>query len=140
MANVSKRSFLKFMGGAAVGGKHVAKQIAEQAGVSFGTGNGGYLGCGDPSALSSGDAGGMTLGKWLMKNALPSWKLEEIRQNSKRVHFLDPDLAALQSFSMTAKIGIQQQRNFDRSINDLKGWAMHDEVRREWCTKHGFWL
>ena len=139
MQKVGRRGFLKFMGGAAVGGKQIAVDVAKQAGVTVGLGSG-NSDIGAVGVPMQAPGRGISLGKWLLKNALPEWKVAEIRENSKRVHFLDPDLSALHSFSMAAKIGIQQQRNFERQIKAFRDWAFIDEERQAFNQQHDFWL
>jgi len=123
-----RRGFLGFMGGAAVAGPSALKQAAEDmVGLSrsaaLSPGVGGF------SALAHdqpGDANALTgllrehklLG--MIRN-LTTDQRNELRQRTW-VDRLDPDLASYASFSLSAKIAMQRERNVDARLAHRKGW------------------
>jgi hypothetical protein len=66
----------------------------------------------------------------LIKNALnfldtqgiPEHKLTEMRQGNLWVSTLDPDLAINRSFSLPIKVMIQRERNFNRCVEQYRGY------------------
>jgi len=123
-----RRGFLGFMGGAAVAGPSALKQAAENmvglsrsAALSPGVG-----GFGAPAPAQPGDANALTgllrehklLG--MIRN-LTADQRNELRRRTW-VDRLDPDLASYASFSLSAKIAMQRERNVDARLAHRKGW------------------
>lgn len=70
---------------------------------------------------------------------LPDWEVERIR-NETAVYALDPDIAALRSFSMAVKIGMQRERNIARQVERARGQPAYEQMREEFQKRHGFWF
>ena len=59
---------------------------------------------------------------------LPQWEIDQIRRDTA-VYALDPDIAALRSFSMSVKICMQRERNVARRIEQLERQPAYEELR-----------
>jgi hypothetical protein len=61
---------------------------------------------------------------------VPDFVTEQIRRESQYVSYLDPDLAAKRSWSMSVKIATQRQRNFERRMELLQhsGWQARSSM------------
>ena len=126
---MKRRGFLGFMGGAAVAGPSALKKAAEDmvglsrsAALSPGVGGFGALEYGP----QPGDANALTgflrehklLGR--IRNLTVDQRNELLRRTW--VDRLDPDLASYASFSLSAKIALQRERNVDTRLAHRKGW------------------
>jgi len=152
-AAVGRRGFLRVLGLAPIAGKAAVDQIvADQAGLAHGALNGlgaqnGSISAGpplprvddDPLPLSAGDKASRIFGL-LKKAGLPSWERERIARENKHVYSLDPDLAALRSFSMNVKIATQRQRNIERELDRLRYQSTYQAHVEKFRRRHGFWL
>lgn len=133
---MKRRNFLGLLGGAAVAGPSMAKQAAangiESLGVpaipfSPGVPVGGLASAGpisqggwDPLHEARAD-----LARLLGMTAAERLRLKRLQQ----VTTLDPDIAAMRSFSLDAKIRIQRERNVERQLENERGWIerrIHD--------------
>ena len=47
---------------------------------------------------------------------IPDWKREDMREDARRNRTLDPDIAAMQSLSLDAKMRRQWERNYERLV------------------------
>ena len=127
---MKRRTFFGFMGGAAVAAPAALKRTAEElAGLSIGrplsAGMGGFGG------LSSGgapqDASSMALGLTRERNllkllgGLTAAQRQRLRQETW-VDRLDPDLASYASFSLSAKISMQRDRNLEARLAHRRNW------------------
>lgn len=116
----SRREFLGFLGGAAVGGRQAIEHVAKLAGVET---SGLSAGTGMGVPIAGGDGGWMQQERWMLsrrlgyvlRHGIPERDLRIIERDAKRVAALDPDLAAMHSVSMAAKVNRQQHRNFARA-------------------------
>lgn len=114
-----RRKFLKLMGLGAASAPIAAKATTEEltslrgssapmlaSGINFS--NSASPGIGNPT---------LDMGKYLtLFRDIPEFQLEKIKDRSKNVYHLDPDLAAKKSWSMCVKIQEQQQRNYQKEI------------------------
>lgn len=124
---MKRRGFLGLLGGAVVTGPSMAKEAVAQTmadlsvpgvGIPYGMGE---LSQSITTATSSFDKRSHLqdqLAKLLGKTAAD--KLREKRQTG--VNMLDPDLASMRSFSLSARMRIQQDRNYERMIEQERGW------------------
>lgn len=71
--------------------------------------------------------------------SLPAWEIDQIRRETG-VFGLDPDIAALRSFSMSAKALMQRERNVARRVAQAQDAGLYDSLREEFREKHGFWF
>ena len=68
--------------------------------------------------------------QFLSGNPLPEHVVQQIRRKTRNVSRFDPDLASNKSFSLAAKMRIQQQREYDRAVEDMYG-RLHNRVRTD---------
>jgi hypothetical protein len=127
---MKRRGFLGFLGGAAVAGPGMAKEMAAKAAMELsGTGMstlGSYIGGGAvqeagyaiqaPSFLERARASVQLL------RGLTSDQRAELRRRVGDVRNLDPDLASYHSMSMGARIEIQRDRNVEAYLRSRKTW------------------
>lgn len=117
---MNRRGFFKLLGVAPVAAKAAAD--AEIAKVTT-LGNGfvaphllqGANGGGFPGS-SSFDNNRLAAAAYMKLKGLPEHVREQLWRNATYVGALDPDLAALKSFSMSVKILTQRERNFQRAL------------------------
>lgn len=123
---MNRRGFLKFLPAAAVGGKRALVEAAERL-VLPGVVNPGLAGSGggapapDGSPLDDDPSRRIWATKRLFQLANPV-HLEQRRQDAWHVHALDPDLASMYSMSLSAKIVIQRERNYQRALDADRGF------------------
>ena len=77
---------------------------------------------------------------FLRQFGLPQWELDRIRRDNRSVYSLDPDIAALRSFSLNVKIGMQRERNIERAVTNMKEYAARAAQEETFRERHGFWL
>jgi len=65
--------------------------------------------------------------KWVLNHGLPEWRREQMREEAKAVHALDPDIASMVSFSLAGKVQMQQQRNYRRAVDNFDYHAQFEE-------------
>ena len=65
----------------------------------------------------------------LLRTLAPELLERKRRREAKEVRSIDPDLAALQSMSLAAKIAFQRERLYHRTIEEEAGWI--DRVKEE---------
>lgn len=53
---------------------------------------------------------------WLLANGIPDIVKEAMRRDRRVPSGLDPDLAANRSFSLAAKVALQRERNYERTL------------------------
>lgn len=122
----TRRKFFGFMAAAPVAAQSTAEQFV-------GLGPGGVLGGSVPSALGPADdiQACKTLSDFFKAfGFLPPWKIQQERERTKYVNRLDADIAGLRSVSMSAKLSIQSDRDFEKSIHEVKYGTWYDELKR----------
>ena len=62
-------------------------------------------------------------GDYINAIGVPDWVRDHYRRNGSYIQALDPDIAALRSFSMSVKIMMQRERNLERNIEYMKHQA-----------------
>lgn len=144
----TKRGFLKLLSGAAFGGKKVVETAAAEAvklagvdGSGFGYAHSPFIGGSVGPILANEGPVNAREAVWkqmLRSGSLPSWKVNEIKEETDRVYSLDPDLATFRSFSLAAKVHIQRQRQYDRAIASARKRLDLDDLREAFLKKHGF--
>jgi hypothetical protein len=79
---------------------------------------------------------GRAAAKLIRMLGLPEWKKREIKRDSRYSRLLDPNIAALQSVSTTAKLHIQWKRNESKALDKITQSYIDDEDRDEFLRKH----
>lgn len=117
---MKRRGFLGFLGGAAVAGPSMAKQAVAATIADLNVA--GLVG-GIPTpdwGAPTGTMQGSYDHSWqiarLAKLALRTAAQHEWHRRRTGVHALDPDLAGYRSFALHFKIGMQRDRNYERSL------------------------
>lgn len=147
---MNRRKFLTFLGLGAVGGKRAAAQAAEvlTAQMNLGAldaavgrkvaGTRRYLG--DDSDFRYGEGASedeMTRVQNLRLFGLPDWIVERWNEDADDVDTLDPDLASMKSFSLSAKLSMQRDRNRKRAVEQYWQRRDRDRARHFWEKLNG---
>ena len=146
----NRRRFLSLLGIGAAGAPLAAKaaadaEIAKLAGISQSalstTGIGLSAGMPQPVGGATGSSyKQMMIGAsdYVRMFGVPEVIEYELRDQSKWVAALDPDLASKKSWSMAVKILEQRQRNYERSVERLKKAGWQQKKRSAIKTLLGF--
>jgi hypothetical protein len=137
----SRRNILALIGLAPAAAAAGLKEAAARAGVSV-TGIGGMLP--RPSGLTeigpepaNGPFNRSALRAVYRMFGLPAWEKERIRREARYVEHLDPDLASARSFSLSARVRMQADRNYARRLSAV-GPALDEADASELFVKqHG---
>ncbi len=146
---VNRRSFLGGLAALPVAGNAVKRRAAQLMGVSglIGASEDRMLDISDPLRIGmpgeepSGPRG-RALVEILRFSGIPAFKRKEWRSRAKRAaRTLDPDIAALQSISVSAAITMQYRRNLARYEREFFGSIIEEEDRNSWLKRLGLdWL
>lgn len=153
---MKRRGFLGFLGGAAVAGPGMVKGAAAQgmeamnlgqvSGLMGGMSTGGYYSNEtDPAPPSSSSALPPTDPRHWVQRQLTDFlgqTAEDLWEQRLRtqVQSLDPDLAVNRSFSLSTKIRIQRDRNFENNRAGHKRSIMRDmkDAMKRWAERDDF--
>lgn len=69
---------------------------------------------------------------------LPVHIERDVRERSKYIAFLDPDIACKRSWSLNVKIAAQQQRNYDKEIERYRQMGWYETTQRSFERDMGF--
>lgn len=69
---------------------------------------------------------------------LPEHIERDVRERSKYVGHLDPDIAALHSFSLNAKIAWQRERNYEREVERFRHMGWYESAQSAFSRLTGF--
>lgn len=143
---MQRRSFLGLLGMAPVAAPMAAKAAIERAdaelvGVTL---NGVAK---DSMLVSVGHTERSMLAKAasVLNGVVPDWKKRQLREEAKSVRYISPDVATLRSVSLSSKIRIQRERDYNRYLREFEdryfgGSANWFFDREEFNAKHGVWL
>ena len=130
----SRRSFFAFMGTAPLAAKAAADEALAKAAGAFASNGLGNASLGLPYGGSPPYAGGglnvpyekrlMGAADYIKMFGIPEVMEYEIRDRSRSVNCLDPDIACKASWSMSVKLMTQRQRNYEHEIQRIEksGW------------------
>jgi hypothetical protein len=136
MAKLSRRSILKGLAAAPVGAKQAANDIAEMAGVEIVGANAFppvYGQSMSPTDTSSKLIEGLDL--W----GVPDFQRDEWKREARMSRVLDPDIAALRSLSLDAKLRKQWKRNEQHAEREFWRTLFLDRDRSKFLRKIGVW-
>jgi hypothetical protein len=149
---IGRRGFLKALGLAPAVGASAAQRLvgvgeglsAVFGGQALSAGVSEYTGF--PSSLkATGDNSGgayidpdLIAKAYLAVNPVPDFVVERMRQEMRGIYRLDPDLAVNRSFSMSAKVMIQREREIDRAIENTKRINSRNLAKKAFTKLHGF--
>lgn len=131
-AKATRRKFFGLIAAGPIAGRAAADHVAQDlAGISMRSGisSGGVSG--GPSSDPTQEQWRRALGNFATRETVESILYEEQYDISR----IDPDIAVLRSFSLSAKVTYQRQRNVRRRIDNLQhGWTWQrlDQVARSW--------
>jgi hypothetical protein len=141
---IGRRGVFRALMGVPLAAKGAADQVV--AGL---TGIGGTASQGLGSRWSGGDVPtisavrgrtALDIAKAALQLPIPDWRVEQIKKECSYVSVLDPDIAALRSFSMSAKILMQRERNIEWRLDHSKNSHAFYLRRTEFEDRHGFWF
>lgn len=142
--SVGRRSFLGMLGASPIVAKSAAlvtkqnieKGIAEQAGVRVGTmiPSVPYISPHSDEQRRSG------LLDFLLSRRIPKWAEEDLYEQSRTVHVLDPDIASKRSWSFNVKVAEQRARNLKRLRDGYFSLLDRGMKKREFGEKFGVYF
>jgi hypothetical protein len=133
--NVNRRSFFGVAVASPFAAKEAAKKVLENAGaLSSQMQSSGISYHSDSlyTGISTSSVNGPMRSLWdaIRDMGVPDWKREDLREDSRRSRTLDPDLAAMKSFSLSAKMRMQWQRNYQHLIDRALRQTQMERVKR----------
>lgn len=144
----NRRSFLGLLGVGTVSAPLAAKAAAEQEIASL-TALAGQ--CGPALASGSGlsidsmpanNDGYIKMAEYLrIFGKLPEHIERDVRDRSRYVSVLDPDIACKKSWSLCVKIAAQRERNYANEIERYQKMGWYEQTAQSFTKKMGFrWL
>ena len=129
--NLNRRSFF----GVAVASPFAAKEAALKAIETASTMQSSGISYHNDSlytGISTSSVNGPMRSLWdaIRDMGVPDWKREDLREDSRRSRTLDPDLAAMKSFSLSTKMRMQWQRNYGLLIDRALRQTQMERVKR----------
>ncbi len=67
---------------------------------------------------------------------VPEWKREDLREDARRNRTLDPDIAAMRSLSLNAKMRRQWQRNYEVLVESALRQNRMEKVKRSFFKEY----
>lgn len=129
--NVNRRSFFGVAVASPFAAKEAAKKVIEQAATMQASGVS-YYNDSIYTGISTSSVNGPMRSLWeaIRDMGVPDWKREDLREDSRRSRTLDPDLAAMKSFSLSTKMRMQWQRNYSLLIDRALRQTQMERVKR----------
>lgn len=128
--DLDRRKFLGVAATSPLAAKEIAKKAIEEAqmqasGISFYS-DGLYTDINIPDVAPD------MRSLWEAFKALgvPDWKSEDLREDARRCRTLDPDIAAMRSLSLDAKMRRQWNRNYERLVERAMRQVELDRLKR----------
>ncbi|MGI9520765.1 MAG: hypothetical protein ACR2PG_03860 [Hyphomicrobiaceae bacterium] len=118
--DVNRRKFFGIAAASPIAAKETAAKIAEAAqmeasGMSLFT-DSIYTGISVPDFDDDDDSAKRSLWDAIKDLGIPQWKRDDLWDDAKRSRTIDPDIAAMRSLSMRAKLEMQWQRNYETLV------------------------
>lgn len=136
----TRRTFFGFMAAAPVTAKGMAEQaIAKASGIPV-LGADGSRDANLAPMTTDGISRepNKTILKWIADHGLPDWRRQDLREEVVRRLQMEPDVMALRSVSMSAKVEMQIERSLSRAIDYETTRRQRNIVRDSWFKKVGF--
>ncbi len=67
---------------------------------------------------------------------IPDWKKEDLWEDARRSRTLDPDLASMRSISLSAKMQMQWQRNYEVLVKRAKRQTQLERMKQSFFEKN----
>jgi hypothetical protein len=122
---LNRRGFFGFSAATPFAAKDIAKKIIEE-GVAMEAASVSTYTDSLYTGISTSSVGGPMRNLWeaIRDMGVPDWKKEDLRADARRSRTLDPDIAAMRSFSLSAKMRMQWERNYltlvDRALQQTR--------------------
>lgn len=118
---MNRRSILGVLGGAPFAAKAVAQTVTQGGGLLGGSGapSTGLMSQADKVAAPAMERSVALRTIFADAKAIAEIK-DELAEQNKFVHVIDPDIAIMRSWSDMAKITFQRQRNIERAFEELQ--------------------
>ncbi|MCC2097971.1 MAG: hypothetical protein KDJ29_13825 [Hyphomicrobiales bacterium] len=129
--NLNRRSFFGVAVASPFAAKEAASKVIEQAAQMEAGGIGLYSDSLYTGIAASGDEGPMrSIWDAIKDIGIPDWKREDLRDDARRSRTLDPDIAAMKSFSLSAKMRMQWERNYQTLVERALEQTKMERVKR----------
>ncbi len=134
--NVNRRSFFGVAVASPFAAKEAAKKVIEQA-ADHAVERSELLQRLDLHRHFTSSVNGPMRSLWeaIRDMGVPDWKREDLREDSRRSRTLDPDLAAMKSFSLSAKMRMQWQRNYNHLVERALRQSQMERVKRAFSRR-----
>lgn len=135
--NLNRRSFFGVAVASPFAAKEAAQKVIEQAAMMDAGGIGLYSNSLYTGIATSDDGGPMrSLWDAVKEIGIPDWKREDLRDDARRSRTLDPDIAAMKSFSLAAKMRMQWDRNYQTLVDRALEQTKLERVKRAFFDSH----
>lgn len=135
--NLNRRSFFGVAVASPFAAKEAAKKMIEEAAAAaqatqMQAGGISYYSDSLYTGVSTSSVGGPMKSLWeaIQDMGVPDWKRSDLREDARRSRTLDPDIAAMKSFSLNAKMRMQWERNFNTLIERALQQTKMERVKR----------
>lgn len=136
---MNRRKFLKFLGMGAAAGPSAARQtLADLVNPTLAplVGGSGIAPAPPPVADDVASGGALTRSA-LRVLGVPDWLRQEWRDSAKYIAQLDPDLVACRSYSLSAKLLMQRERNERRAEERFWDYGAHMDEKADFIKRFG---
>ena len=129
--NLNRRSFFGVAVASPFAAKEAASKVIEQAAQMEAGGIGLYTDSLYTGIAATGDDSPMrSIWDAIKDVGIPEWKREDLRDDARRSRTLDPDIAVMKSFSLSAKMRMQWERNYQTLVDRAIAQTKMERVKR----------
>lgn len=129
--NLNRRSFFGVAVASPFAAKEAASKVIEQAAQMEAGGIGLYSDSLYTGIAATGDDSPMrSIWDAIKDVGIPEWKREDLRDDARRSRTLDPDIAVMKSFSLSAKMRMQWERNYQTLVDRAIAQTKMERVKR----------
>ena len=135
--NLHRRGFFGFTAASPFAAKDIAKKIIEE-GVAMEAASISTYSDTIYTGISTSSVGGPMRNLWeaIRDMGVPDWKKADLRADSRRSRTLDPDIAAMRSFSLSAKMRMQWERNYQLLIDRAMQQTQIERMKRSFFEEN----
>ena len=133
--NLNRRKFFGVAAASPIAAKQAAEKVIEAAememsGMSLHS-DSLYTGLSMPSFDDDDDTPMRSLWQAIKEIGMPEWKRDDVWDDARRSRTIDPDIASLKSVSMSAKLDMQWQRNYDTIVRRAHQLEKMERLKRQ---------
>ncbi len=129
--DVNRRSFFGVAVASPLAAKEAASKMIEQAAQMEAGGIDLYSDSLYTGIATGGEEGPMrSIWDAIKDIGIPEWKREDLRDDARRSRTLDPDIAAMKSFSLGAKMRMQWDRNYQTLVDRAVAQTQLERVKQ----------